>query len=68
MEACINDCLDDLPRNKQIIKEDYNDFKPRLSGPVIIYGLCKIHNAIKDLNDILLFLPILSAIGTCTIV
>ena len=68
MEARINDCLDDLPRNEQIIKEDYNDFKPRLSRPVIIYGLCKVHKAIKDLNDILLFLPILSAIGNCAIV
>ena len=68
MEAPINDCLDDLPRNEQIIKGDYNGFKPHGSRPLIIYGLCKIHKAIEDPNDILLFLPILSAIGTCTIV
>ena len=68
MEGPINDCLDDLSRNEQIIKEDYNGFKPRGSRPVIIYGLCKIHKAIEDLNDIVLFLPILWAIGTCAIV
>ena len=43
LEAPINDCLDDLLRNEQNIREDYNCFKPRGSRPVIIYGLCKVH-------------------------
>ena len=66
LEARINDCLDDLSRKEQIIKEDYNGFKPRGSRSAIIYGLCKIHKPIEDPNDVLLFLPVLSTIGTCT--
>ena len=66
LEARINDCLDDLSRKEQIIKEGYNGFKPRGSRSAIIYGLCKIHNPIEDPNDLLLFLPVLSTIGTCT--
>ena len=66
LEAPINDCLDDLSTKEQIIKEDYNSFKPRGSRSAIIYGLCKIHKLIEDPNDVLLFLPVLSTIGTCT--
>ena len=66
MEKAIKFCLDDLLDNGYISKEDFKYLKPCGSKPGIMYGMCKVHKVVDDVDKVPPFRPILSAIGTCT--
>ena len=66
MESEIKSCLDNLLDKNYLPKNDYKYLEPCGSKLGIIYGLFKIHKGTTINGPVPPFLPILSAIGTCS--
>ena len=66
LDSILKSCLDDFLNKHYLSHEDYKFLKPCDSKPGIIYKLCKIHIKLIVSQEILLFRPILSAVGTST--